>query len=256
MAIAIRNVGSALPKLKVLLYGPWGTGKTLFAMSAARHPQMAPVLVVNVEDGTSTGSNLDGVMETEPLDKVADADEVFWNLANGSKGYTGFRTVIIDSASALAQMAISESARANAKANKSELRVSQQDYLDATVIMRDLLRRYRNLDMNVIATSSLREDFDVTKPEDKLKRGAAKAGPDFNPALSKALNHVFDHVWALVLDDNGTRTLLTQRSTDHVYTGKSRGLEFADALGPEVSNPSLPDIFDLYLKTQAKDHSK
>jgi hypothetical protein len=251
MTIAIRAVGSGRPRFKGLIYGPWGLGKTLLAMSAQQHSQMKPVMVVNIEDGTATGNQIPGIVETEPLDKVADADEVFWNLANDSKGYEQIQTVVIDSGSALSNMAISESARANAKANKSEIRVSQQDYLDATIIMTDLLRRYRNLDRHIIVTAALREDYDIVNPVDKLKRGPAQAGPAFNPALAKNINHIFDHIWALVLDDDdGERTLLTQRSPDHPYTAKTRGKEFAEALGPVVKNPSLPDIFDLYLKTQ------
>lgn len=245
-----RPIGSSELYFKGLVYGSWGVGKTFFAAGAAKHAAMSPALVVNIEGGTVTASNVRDVDETEQLFSVRDVDQVFWDLANGTKGFEHYKTIIIDSGSALGQMCLVESARANAKANKADFRLSQQDYGDAMVIVSDLLRRFRNLPKHVITTAGLREDFDVAQPIDKLKRGPAACGPDFPPALARRLDYIFDHVWCLSVDDDGNRQLLTQRQG--AYGAKTRGKEFAEALGTVVDNPSLDEIFSLFLERQGR----
>lgn len=242
------KIGSGPLYLKALIYGSWGVGKTLLASTAALHPEMGPALVANLEGGTITASNIEGVDETEQLFTVKDLDQLFWELANGSEGFAHYKTIIIDSGSALSQMCLVECARANSKANKQEFRLSQQDFGDNMVIVQDILRRFRNLPKHVIVTAGLREDFDVTQQIDKLKRGPASCSPDFPPALGKRLAHTFDHVWCLSVDEDGTRQLLTQSSGP--YHAKTRGKEFAEALGAVVKDPSLDSIFTTFVATQ------
>lgn len=246
-----RRVGSGPLFFKGQIYGLYGAGKTLFAAGSALHPDMCPALIVNIEGGTITASNIDGLEETEQLYTVKDVDQVFWDLANGTDGYSDYKTIIIDSGSALSQLSLVECARANAKANKQDFRLSQQDYGDNMVIVLDLLRRFRNLPKHVIVTAGLREDYDVSQKIDKLKRGPAQCGPDYPPALALRLSHTFDHVWCLHAKEDGTRVLLTQPSGP--YTAKTRGKEFAEALGTEVESPNLAEIFSLFLSTQSKE---
>jgi hypothetical protein len=250
MTITIRPAGSGPKRMRAIIAGTFGVGKNWLAGTMAKHKEMGPVLVVNIEGGTETVANVDGVFETNQLQSVADVEEVFWNVANGSEGFKDFRSIVIDSGSALSQMCLVEVARANAKANKSEIRMSQQDYGDSGTIVLDLLRRFRNLDKHIIVTAGLREDFDVDKPTDKLKRGPARVGPDFPPALARKVMHVFDAVWILQSDDSETRQMLTQAQAP--YVAKTRGKDFAQALGNVVTDPDLAEIFTLYLKTQGK----
>lgn len=248
-----RKIGSGTPYYKALIYGMYGTGKTLLACTAAQHPDMCPVLIVNIEGGTITASNIPGADETEQLFTVKDVDQVFWDLANGTEGFDKYKTIVIDSGSALSQLCLVECARANAKANKQDFRLSQQDYGDNLVLVLDLLRRFRNLSKHVIVTAGLREDYDVTQAIDKIRKGPAQCGPDFPPALAKRLNHTFDHVHCLSADEDGKRQLLTQ--PQGAYTAKTRGKEFAEALGSVVDNPNLAEIFSLFVSTQSKENN-
>lgn len=266
MTIRTRKIGGGGLYLKAVVYGHFGVGKTLFACTAGEHPDMGPVLVVNIEGGGITASNIPNVMETEQLGSYSDVQEVFWKLANkdddreeGGIDWGQFKTVIIDSGSAVQDMNIMEVAATNATAKKAAARISQQDWGDSTRQVGELLRRFKALPMNVIVTARQRdgypEGFDDAKKETV---GPTVASADFTPALRRHVNHTFDHVWAMTADDNGQRWLLP--APNGVYKAKTRGPSFQAALGDviKVRNPAdpdsdgmaVPELFNLYKQTQ------
>ncbi len=251
MAIERRKIGTAPLYLNPIIAGPKGSGKTLLACTAALSEKMGPAILVNLEDGGVTASNIDNCDETQQLATFADVHEVFWSLANQAEGWDHYKTVIIDSGSALQAMNIVEVARSNGK-GAHEFRVTQQDWGDSTRMVLELLRRFKALPMHTIVTAGVREYFDTDDPVQKLRRGSVKITPDFTPALADKLMYLYDHVWYLGIGEDGeTRQLLTRDSG--AYRAKTRGKEFADTLGEVVENPNLAEIFNLYVETQKRE---
>lgn len=244
----LRQVGSGPPKLKAIVYGHFGVGKTYFAATAALHPEMGPAMIVNIEDGGITASNL-SLMETPPCVTTGDVEAAFFNIANPKHEWSQYGTIIVDSGTALQQMSLAEITRANSKGG-STLQISPRDYGHSTIMLVDLLRKFKNLQKHVIVTAALREDFNTDDPIQKRRLGPCHVAPDFTPALARKVNHIYDHVWCMTVD-KGKRYLLTQRQG--VYEAKTRGFEFAQKLGAVVEEPNLPKIFDLFKQTQSKE---
>ena len=251
--ISTRKIGTAPLYLNPIIAGEKGAGKTLLACTAGQHPEMGPALLVNIEDGGVTASHLDGCDETEQLATFKDAQEVFWNLANKTKDedtdWGSYRTVIVDSGTALQSMNIMEVARDNGKGS-NEFRITQQDWGDSTRMVEELLRRFKALPLNTIVTAGVRNYYTTDNAIQKEKVGPARVTPDFTPALANKLMYLYDHVWYLAVADDGTRQLLTRDSGP--YKAKTRGQRFADQLGEVVDNPNLGEIFNLYKETQAR----
>lgn len=234
--------------MKVLIFANFGVGKTRFGGTAMNHPEMRDVLFVTVEDGTLTVKHT-GAKRTPSITSIREMEEVFWSLANKKPGFETIKTVVIDSGTDLVQLCVEEVVRDNCKANKGKDpdRVTIRDWGDVNFILTKLFRMFRDLPMNVIMTALVREQYDTDDPETKLRRGPVMCGPDFPPKLMMRTMAFFDHVWSLHRKSDGTRVLMTQPK--HPWVGKTRGERFAEALGPTVENPELPQLFELLKKT-------
>ena len=67
--IEVSDHRTTTPKLKVLLYGPSGTGKTSRASSASKVEELGPVLYVDLERGTAPAAkfgDLDNMLIVQP----------------------------------------------------------------------------------------------------------------------------------------------------------------------------------------------
>jgi hypothetical protein len=213
---------------------------------------MKDVLLIKCEDGSLTIKHQDA-QATDLIKSVSDLDEVFWGLANKKKGYETFKTVIIDSGTEALTMCLQEVVEKNCEVDKTKDpdRVSIRDYGDANFIMTRLFRRFRDLPMHVFITAQVREEYKSDDPATRMKTGPNICLPDFTPKLATRVMQYMDFVWALHVDKDGVRKLLTRPKG--VWRAKTRGEAFADALGEVVSNPTLPELFELLKKTSQKE---
>lgn len=233
--------------IKALVYGYFGAGKTFFAGTASDHEEMQPVLLARAEDGALTIRGKDA-MVTPRIDTMAKFDEVFNNLANKRKGWE-FNTVILDSGTALLQTCLEEVVERNASGDpsKSTDRISIRDFGDANFMMRKRIRQLFMLPMHVIVTALVREEYNTSDPETRLKRGPVMCSPDFTPKLRDQVMAFADFVWHIHAKSDGTRVLITQpvkRGTT-LWLAKSRGEEFSRHLPVEVENPRLPQLLEM-----------
>ena len=237
--------------MKCVVYSHFGVGKTLLAGTAADEPEMRDVLLIRAEDGSTTIRHKN-LKATKLVASVSEVDDLFWKLMNKKKGFETFKTVIIDSGTALLQTCLEEVVEKNCKKDKSKDpdRVSIRDWGDANFILTKLFRHYFDLPMNVIVTALVREDFNTDDPEERARRGPTLCRPDFNPKLANRIQAFADFVWSMHRKSDGTRVLLTQPKGS--WTGKTRGEEYAEQLPVEVENPTLPKLYQLLKSVQPK----
>lgn len=242
--------------IKALIYGVPGSGKTTLAASSVLHPLMSKVLFISIEGGmlsvpSSPNVIYEEVRNTDNKTAIEKIEDYFWQLAQIPSGKSSLdkeiRTVVIDSASEALTLTLEGIVK---KRGGTTDDIWLQDYGKSTASLKRLFRYFRDLPMNVIVTA-LAQDVMEGKGETAVR---VAVEPSFTLKLRESVKGVFDHVWYLYRRSDGeeeTYHMLTR--TKGLYYGKTRGQRFAPALGMRVDNPSMPNIYDLLLKTEGND---
>lgn len=225
-------------RLCALIYGTWGSGKTYLAGTCSQHPDMAPVLVIGVEDGSDSLKDFTGVDEYLVEDKsrgprvpesIREVERAVQDLARGDHKY---QTVVVDSLTRIYHMAVEE--ESNKGGNDP-----RQHYQRANNVVDHLVWKFRRLPLHVVLLAGRREEYATEDKTQQLVEGPALTRPALSPAICDRVAHTLDHVWHL-RNNRGRRTLYTTQA-GHIQA-KSRG--GADSiLGPKVENPNLAEIF-------------
>lgn len=159
--------------LKILMYGPQGSGKTTLIASAQAVPEMADVLIVNVEGGmlSLADPKIYGAKKKPKVYDYSDYNDfkklLIWLKKEGHKQ---FKTLGIDSYSHLMATVLKEIAEENPK-KQGEDTVNKEDYGTQTIRAQKLAAFMRHLPMNVIAVTHelAEEETGVIGPNMRVK---------------------------------------------------------------------------------------
>ena len=246
-------------KMNILIYGDPGVGKTHLAGTAQDHPGMRNVHVFNIDGGMMTLAQR-GDIRASDVRSLEDLENELYKIANHDPEYAGVNTIVIDNVTELQTLNLEAIVREEirqSKKNKTTKRESLDDiwvddYGKSTKQIARILRGFRDLPMHKIY---------IAHRADKLRKGTQtveETKPSLTQKLGTAVAGYMDFVWYLYTDTvveadaNGNevgalhRYLLTQ-PFEH-FLAKTRGEEFARYLGMVVQDPSLAQIYELYLK--------
>lgn len=239
----IEPIGDEEDYLNLLVYGDPGAGKTTFAASAAKHPDLGPVLVINVEGGMLSIRTTPGVHATEQIKSTGQVEKLFWRLCD-PEDLGKYKTVIIDSVTELQTLNLEEIA---GKSGRGPDSLELQDYGRSTAQLKHLFRMFRDLPKHVIFTALVRREY----PE-KAKMTAQPT--DVRPALTGKLCQstmgYMDAVWYMYVDSEGDHKIIT--SPVGVYKAKTRGARFSAALGGKIENNDLAEVYSTFKQTEGK----
>lgn len=233
----------------MLIYGPWGAGKTLLAATSYDIPEMNKVIHVNVEGGTAT------LLETYPqIDVVnilewADLSQLYGALRTPGHGY---KTCIIDTldeiqkismATVMREMMEKELAKSGGETDRTLDNPSQREFGRNLEQMRRFIRMFRDLPMNVIFTAHSFIDED-----ERTKKRVVK--PNFTGKMKDEAPSYVDAVFYLGVnpskDGKGERVLLTDSNGEILAKSRSRKLSDQKV----VQNPTMADLYYELTNTQ------
>lgn len=225
------TLGETDPFLKMVLYGNYGTGKTVLAASSEDSPEMREVLFVDCEAGTLSIRKRKN-LHRFPVTEYRHVNDLVGYLR--SKDLTDkYRTVIIDSITEIAKQVIRQCIVEGRNANPNHDRdiAEQRDWQRYTERMRVIIRAMRDAPVNVIMTALERENKDDAT-------GAITVGPMVQgQQVAVDLGAYVDIVGRMTAINKGAgRKILLQ--PDGKYAAKDR----SGLLPPEIENPTMSDI--------------
>lgn len=219
------------PKLKVLLYGPSGTGKTSLASSSSKVEELGPVLYVDLERGTAPATkygDLDNMLIVQPATYKEFADLL---LKIGDAKDKPFNTVVIDTVDRLQELIKLHFAEANPRDSFAMWAAAYDKVLDlVNTIAFDLA-------LNIVCITH--ESREIVETE-----RLSQIAPDFEGKKSfKKLPAIFDLIGRMTWEDVGEDgeeqliTVMTVKSPSNILT-KTR----FDNMPHMIGNPSFDKI--------------
>lgn len=221
-------------KMRALIYGEPGVGKTTLALSFPR------CFVINTDDGLISGA-IQGLGGIEYAPEGWREFEAIYFWAKDHQD--AFDTVVIDSITTVQRLLMDEIVEATvdkkgANAPVMEFVPEQATYLATQRQVGRILNDFRMLNKHMVVTAGVRERM-------------GKKSADVSPGIFSVLSHWSSVIGQLVVqsrDRDGKelatpmRALLTSPSSDR--EAKSR----FDSLTPYVANPNFNEIWSRVLK--------
>lgn len=235
-------------KIKLLVYGPSGHGKTTLLGTAIDDPRLRPMAFLNFEGGTISiasktrdiavddlGHPEEGLIDVVDVQSWGDFDRVYEKL----RGLTNvYRSIGVDSLTEVNYLnlrdAVSLATQADPKhdADIPEMR----DYQRSAVRLRALVRQFRDLDAHVFFSA-------LSQDSENSQTGLSERRPALTGKLSEEIVGLLDVVGylAIVEDDEASwRRLLCQPASRCMAKDRSEG----GRLGTFIENPTLSTICD------------
>ena len=241
-------------KMNILIYGDPGSGKTHLSGTAQDSEYMKNVHVLNIDGGLLTLAYRGDISATD-IGSVEDLEAELFKIVNRDEKYKGIKTIIIDNISELQTLGlegiveVERVKRVKKDKNYSIDEIYLEDYGILTKRLPRILRGFRDLPMHIIY---------IAHRKDKIRKGTQvleESKPNLTEKICSAVVGYMDFVWYLYTADEVVgsgenayaqthRYLLTQPL--NCFMAKTRGTNFAQALGSVVRDPNFRDIMEIY----------
>lgn len=186
------SLDEKLNKLKMLVYGPNVSGKTVLAGSAAAVSELSPVLLVDIGGNTTPLASFDFKDKITPMkaEHFSKGDQNFTQVLDFLSQNSDFKTLVIDGLTGLQQLLLEEIMERQKK-TIADLQV----WLAVAGEFKNILRRIRDLKVNVIATANERFYKCPNTGKEKLL-------PDLSGKVAKEVIGYFDIVGKTMMVQN------------------------------------------------------
>lgn len=187
-----KTVAEDSPRLKMLLFGDPGVGKTVLAAQAPG------AILIDAEHGSLSLNNHKETRDVPRAEVTSweQVEEIFWDIFDGDPWYDDKETIVIDSYTELQKRNLDDILRKEAAADpsRSAYRATLPQYGENGQVMRRLAVNFRDLKKNLIITAHAIEDKDESS-------GALVMRPAVSPKLSETLIGMMDIVGYMTIED-------------------------------------------------------
>ena len=241
------NIGSPLSDratlINLLLYGPEGTGKTTAALRMTKLCKGSQkVLLVDAEAGAKREALAQRGVDVKRVEIWPDnptqltydgmTDVAAELMEAGSQHYVG---CVLDSYSEVSRLLLdsvtAEARLRDAAIGKKRQRfaINLEDYGVASSMLRDLLRKFRDLPMHMVITALERRDID--------DNGAVKYGPAMSPAVATDTLGLVDIVGYTSIEQVGGDAGELVRSAHFTPVSRRRAKDRFGMLPAKLADP-------------------
>lgn len=229
--------------LNMLIYGRSGVGKTRLAASASEVPELAPVLLIDIEGGTFSIRDLYPTVDVLRVSTWADMQDAYDELYDGHHKY---KTVVLDSLTEIqkfSMMNIMDDLMKDPRNSDRDPDIpSIREWGKNIEQIRKMVRAFRDLPMTAIFTALVVEDKNP-------KTGAIERKPSLSGKLSGEVAGFLDIVayyYVKPVPIAGTapteyenqRLLLSMQTEDTIAKDRS------DRLPSVIKSPTMREILE------------
>lgn len=227
------------PKLKVLVYGHPGVGKTFFAGTAGK--RFKPIFV-SAESGLLSLNKI-GNFDFVEIKQWAQLQEIYNFLMMQGHAYD---TVILDSLSEMQKICEAQVLKDTSKENEVKEALVQKDWGLLATRMQSMVRAFRDMNLNVIMTCLASEKTDESS-------GLTHTGPLLSGSTRDLISAFFDEVFYLGIK-TGKDKEGKQVSKRYLQTSGSETIVAKDRSGmlPTYVEPDFTKVYDLIFNNQTK----
>lgn len=256
MAITIRKLAVSADKpitRRIMLYGDSGAGKTFFAGSAQDVPDLADVLVANIDKGVATLLSR-GDIQTTDIAGTNNLEELLWMLIRKDPAVASIRTLVLDNGSELQKLDLAQIAEAAAKDKDKRDRDANElnDYMKNKNRLLRVYRMARDIpDITLVITAWAQKKY----PNDNKNSTPSIIQPDMTDAVRSTLVGYMDDVWYIAHDSVKDVRYIYTSSLGPVFA-KTRDQAVAAKLTtdgkPYLVNPTFSSVYKAYRDAYAK----
>jgi hypothetical protein len=248
----ITTAGNSERKLKLLIYGDWGIGKTVLAGSASLVPEMRDVLVIDAEGGTES------LVRTYPqcdVVRITDIDGLWPIYDELHRGKHPYGTVVLDSLSELQKYDMYKTLEVGSIERPGKVDpdiAGMREWGISLEHMRKMVRQFRDLPMNVIFTALVRFEKDPkTGVTMKMPGLQGKAGGEL-PAFPDVVLYYFTKEVKETGPD-GDEIIVERRIAQSRRTSTVAAKDRTGKLPASMRDPDMKKIWDIYTEKTAKE---
>lgn len=232
---------NSLPSL--VIYGSSGVGKTTLAASACEVPEMSPVLILNIENGTQSLREVYPDITVADINTFQELQDAYDALYDGMDRVTqtcaGYRTIILDNLTEGQKKGMEHIFKSE---NMRKQGINFTEFVMATFSnggwnvsseqMRKLIRAFRELPCYIVFVAW---ELDYAKDEKRTLWT-----PAFTRTLAGEAPGLVNDVYRYYFNREGERTLQTSRTRDTVAKDRSRKLPI------QIPNPTMPLLYQYW----------
>ncbi len=233
---------------RIMLYGDSGSGKTQLVGSIQDVPEMADVLVVDIDSGSST-LNSRGDISATVARLPKDVEAILWLFIRRDPSVAQFKTLVLDGFSEMAKRDLAEIAReeaAGGKKGRDELLNQLQDYKLSKARILRIARMARDIEgINLVMTLWAKKSYPKLPGTDQANKNAQPTGvsPDLSDSVRDTVAGYFDDVFYLFQDPaTDVRYLVTGNYGP--VTAKVRDPAIAARLTMAIDGKTVPMVRD------------
>lgn len=220
--------------MNFLVFGDPGVGKTRLVSTAQDHEEMTPMLLVDIEGGTTTikkRHDIDVTVVRSMADLIKLQSELYKEGDN-----LPYKSIALDNMSELQNLDVKEIMRQAYQRNPDKVDIDvpgQREWGKTREHMRAITRSFRDLPCHVIMTAHVVTEKTEGQPD--------RYFPGFGGRAKTEVPGFMDIVGYMTVDKKG------KESTRRVQFAGTRAVlakDRTDSLGDIIENPTLPLIWE------------